>query len=89
MTSTEPHEQPTPRQVLYALVAGGFFLVVLVLAGAAAAAGLVPTWWSVSVGVVWLLAVLMSVARWRKTGTVLGLSIGLFIVWTVGTLVVR
>lgn len=89
MPSTETRDEPTPRQVLYALVAGGFYLVVLVLAGAAAAAGLAPTWWSVSVGVAWVVAVAVSVARWRRTGTVLGLSIGLFVIWTVGTLVVR
>lgn len=75
--------------MLYALVAAGFLIVVAVLAAAAAAAGLVPAWWSATIAALWLAAAAVSAFRWRRTGTVLGLSIGLFIVWTVGTLVAR
>lgn len=80
--------EPTPRQVLYALVAAGFLLVVVVLTVGAGVAGLVPTWWSVTLGVLivgvggWL------VFNWRRTGYALLLAIGLFVVWTVGTLIV-
>ena len=43
--------EPSPRQVLYALVAGGFLLVVAVLVVGAAAAGLVPIWWTIAMAV--------------------------------------
>ncbi len=79
-------EEPTPRQVLYALVAGGFLVIVAVLTVGGAAAGLVPTWWSgllavgVAVGAFW------GAKNWRKTVGVLSVAIGLFIVWLIGTL---
>lgn len=76
------------RQVLYALVAGGFLVVVGVLVLGAAFAGLVPAWWTVlgSVGVV---AVgVLAAARWRDTRLVLMSSILLFFSWVVGTLLV-
>jgi hypothetical protein len=80
--------EPTPRQVLYALVAGGFILVVAVLVVGAAVAGLVPIWWTwLSGGLTGLLAVCTAI-QWRMTGRVLGLSIGMFVFWTVGTLLV-
>lgn len=79
-------DEPTPRQVLYALVAGGLLVVVAVLTIGGAAAGLVPTWWSgslavgIAVGGVWM------AQNWRHTAVVLLLAIGLFVVWLVGTL---
>lgn len=79
-------EEPTPRQVLYALVAGGFLVIVAVLTVAGAAAGLVPTWWSgllalaIAIGGAW------SAKNWRNTAGVLSVAIGLFIVWLIGTL---
>jgi hypothetical protein len=79
--------EPTPRQVLYALVAAGFVVVVAVLTIAAAAAGLVPTWWSavlaaaITVGGTWM------AWNWRSTGQVLLIAIGMFIAWLVGTLI--
>ena len=79
-------EEPTPRQVLYALVAGGFLVIVAVLTVAGAAAGLVPTWWSgllalgIAVGGTW------TAQNWRNTVGVLSVAIGLFIVWLIGTL---
>jgi hypothetical protein len=80
--------EPTPRQVLYALVAGGFILVVAILVVGAAVAGLVPTWWTwLSAGLTGIVA-LWTVIQWRMTGRVLAMSIGLFVFWTVGTLLV-
>lgn len=79
-------EEPTPRQVLYALVAGGFLVIVAVLTVGGAAAGLVPTWWSgllalgIAGGGVW------TAQNWRSTAAVLSVAIGLFIVWLIGTL---
>jgi hypothetical protein len=81
--------EPTPRQVLYALVAAGFLVVVAVLAASAAIAGLVPGWWSGLVGTAWIAAATVIAFRWRRTGLVLGLAIGLFVLWATGTLIVR
>lgn len=78
--------EPTPRQVLYALVAVGFVLVVIVLTIGAAVAGLVPPWWS------WLMAFAIAMLsvwmawNWRRTALALLLAIGLFLMWMVGTL---
>jgi hypothetical protein len=80
--------QPTPRQVLYALVSGGFLVVVLVLVIGAAAAGLVPTWWTVTMLLATLGTGAWSAFNWRRTSRLLSVSIGLFVIWTVGTLVV-
>lgn len=80
--------EPTPRQVLYALVAGGFIAVVAVLVLGAAMAGVVPTWWTWVTGVMTALVALFAGIGWRRTGPVLMASIGLFLVWTVGTLIV-
>ena len=82
-------EPPSERQVLYALVAGGFVVVVAVLVVGAAYAGLVPTWWSVVAGVATLVVGGLSAVRWRETRFVLLASILLFLGWTVGTLLVR
>jgi hypothetical protein len=81
--------EPSPRQVLYALVGGGFIAVVGVLVVGAAMAGVVPTWWTF----VMMLAVVAAAAwaslRWRKTGPVLVVSIGLLVLWVIGTLLLR
>ena len=86
---TAHSEPPSERQVLYALVAGGFVVVVAVLVVGAAYAGLVPTWWSVVAGVATLVVGGLSALRWRDTRFVLLASILLFLGWTVGTLLVR
>ncbi len=79
--------EPTPRQVLYALVAGAFLLVVAVLTAAAAAARLVPLWWTVVSFALLAGSGVWMAFNWRRTATVLLLSISLFIGWTVGTLI--
>lgn len=81
--------EPTERQVLYALVAAGWLVAVGVLAGVAAALGISPVGWTVGFGFVWLLAVGASVRSWRKTGRLLLVSVAVFVVWTVGTLLTR
>ncbi len=80
--------EPTPRQVLYALVAGGFLAVVVVLVIGAAAAGLVPNWWTATMAVTTGVLGIWCGFNWRRTPIVLSLSIALFLVWTVGTLLV-
>lgn len=79
--------EPTPRQVLYALVAAGFLIVVVVLTIGAATAGLVPGWWSAGLGVVLASAAIWMTMSWRRTGAMLLVGIGLFVVWLVGTLI--
>lgn len=79
--------EPTPRQVLYALVAGGFLLVVAGLVAGAAVSGLVPTWWTVATGATVALVSIWSAANWRRTARVLLGAIGIFLLWTVGTLI--
>lgn len=78
--------EPTPRQVLYALVAGGFLLVVAALVIGAAIAGLVPAWWTVLMGALVIVIASYTAVNWRKTGLVLVLSIAAFVVWMIGTL---
>lgn len=78
--------EPTPRQVLYALVSAGFLVVVAILTVAAAAAGLVPTWWSIVMAVGIVAGGIWGGLNWRSTGPVLLMAIGLFLVWLVGTL---
>lgn len=78
---------PSPRQVLYALVAAGFLVVVAILTVAAAAAGLAPGWWTATMAGMLAVGTTLGVLRWRRTGLVLGVSIGLFVFWTVGTLI--
>ena len=78
--------ETTPRQVLYALVSGGLLVVIAVLVIGSAVAGLAPGWWTaVMIGLL-IGAGVVSILRWQRTGTVLVLSIGLFVAWTVGTL---
>jgi len=78
--------EPTPRQILYALVAAGFVVVVIVLTIGGAAAGLVPTWWSGVMGLSTLGAATWMTWHWRRTAWVLLCAIGLFVMWMVGTL---
>ena len=80
--------EPTPRQVLYALVAAGFLVVVGMLVVGAAVARLVPTWWTVTLACALVAAAIWTIFNWRRTAAALGLAIGLFVVWMVGTLVV-
>lgn len=80
--------EPTPRQVLYGLVAGGFQIVVVVLIVGAAAAGLVPLWWTATISVIVLAVAVWMLRHWRRTGPLLALAIGVFLVWMVGTLLV-
>ncbi|MGH8951888.1 MAG: hypothetical protein ACRDX9_10710 [Acidimicrobiia bacterium] len=79
--------EPSPRQVLYALVAGGFLLVVAILVIGAAVAGLVPVWWTWATGAAVVFVGAWSAVNWRKTAPVLLGSIGLFLLWVVGTLI--
>jgi len=80
--------EPSPRQVLYAAVAGGFFIVVLVLIVGGAVAGLVPIPWTVAMGVLWLILALWSAFNWRQTFRVLLFSIGLFLFWALATVAI-
>lgn len=80
-------EETTPRQVLYALVAAGFVLVVIVLTIGAAGAGLVPPWWSATLALVIAIAGTWMAQNWRRTGEVLVIAIGIFLLWMVGTLI--
>lgn len=80
--------EPTPRQVLYALVAAGFLIVVAVLTVGGAVSGLAPTWWTMVLAVLVLAAGFWTAFNWRRTGIVLLVAIGLFLTWMVGTLVV-
>lgn len=79
-------DAPTERQVLYALVSGGFVVVVAVLVAGAALAGLVPIWWSMTSALATLGVAVFAMARWRNTRAVLVGSIALFVAWVVGTL---
>lgn len=79
--------EPTPRQVLYALVAGGFLLVVAVLVIGAAVASLVPAWWTWAMSLAIGVFAMWGTLNWRKTRPMLMGSILLFIVWTIGTLI--
>lgn len=79
--------EPTPRQVLYALVAAGFVLVVAVLVIAGASAGITPTWWSASLAMMIAVAAIWMARNWRRTAGMLSIAIGLFVVWMVGTLI--
>ena len=80
--------EPSPRQVLYAVVATCFLVVVALLIVAGAVTGLVPAWWTASLGVIFAFFSMWSAYNWRRTGPVLLGSIGLFLIWTIGTLIV-
>lgn len=79
--------EPTPRQVLYALVAAGFLVVVAILTIGGAASGLVPTWWSALLAITIALAGTWISQNWRSTMMVLVVAIGLFSMWMIGTLI--
>lgn len=79
--------EPTPRQVLYALVAGGFLLVVAILVIGAAVAGLVPGWWTGVMAAGLLAFSIWGSLNWRRTWPLLMGSIGMFVLWTIGTLI--
>lgn len=78
--------QPSPRQVIYALVAGGLVLMVIVLTVGGAAAGVVPGWWSAAMALLVAIAATWIGQSWRRTGEVLAVGIGLFLIWMIGTL---
>jgi hypothetical protein len=80
--------EPSPRQVLYALVAGGFLAVVAVLIIGGAVAGLVPAWWSMVMAAGLVAIAIWSAINWRRTAPVLFVSIGLLVIWAAGTLIV-
>ena len=81
--------EPTERQVLYALVAGGWLIVVAVLAGVAATVGASPWAWTIGFAAVWTGAVAAAIRGWRRTGRLLLISVGVFVVWVVGALLAR
>ena len=80
--------EPSPRQILYGLVAGGFLVVVAILIVGAAVAGLVPAWWSVVMAAGLVAIGIWSAINWRRTAQVLLVSIGLLVIWAAGTLIV-
>lgn len=77
--------EPSPRQLLYAMVAAGFHIVVGVLV--IGSAPLAPTWWTATMVMVWIVVAGILARRWRHTGLVLAVSLGGFIAWTVGAAV--
>ena len=80
---------PTERQVLYALVAAAWFVVVAFLAVVAAVVGLSPAAWSIIFACAWLAAAALGAVHWRKTSRLLMLSLFVFVLWAVGTLLTR
>lgn len=78
--------EPSPRQVLYALVAVGFLLVVAVLVAGGAVSGIVPGWWSAAMAVAVIVSAAWMSFQWRRTGRLLLVAIGLFLIWMIGTL---
>ena len=79
--------EPSPRQILYALVAGGFVIVVAVLVAGAAIAGLVPGWWTAVSSLAVFAVAAWTAVNWRRTALVLTFAIGLFTAWAIGTLI--
>ena len=80
--------ESSPRQVLYAAVAACFLVVVALLIVAGAVTGLVPAWWTATLGGSLVLLAVWSGYNWRRTGPVLLGSIGFFVIWAIGTLIV-
>lgn len=80
------NEEPTPRQVLYGLVAAGFHFVVLALIVGAGVTGVVSIAWTVAMAALWLAIVVWAVFNWRRTIPVLLSAMGLFLFWAVATL---
>ena len=74
------------RQVLYGLVSAAFHLVVLVLI--LAGRPLVPGWWSWATGIAWSLVTVTGILTWRRTARLLVMTIGLFLAWAIGTIIV-
>jgi len=62
-------------------------MVVVILIIGAAAAGLVPTWWSATLALLVAIGGTWMARNWRRTGEVLSIAIGIFLVWLVGTLI--
>ena len=79
--------EPSPRQVLYALVAAGFLAVVAILIVGAAIVGLVPPWWSMVMAAGLVLIGIWFGLNWRETAPVLLVSIGYLVIWMIGTLI--
>ncbi|HVR77958.1 MAG TPA: hypothetical protein VMS99_06145 [Acidimicrobiia bacterium] len=63
-------------------------MVVALLIVAGAVTGLVPAWWTAILGGSLMLLAIWSGYNWRRTGPVLLGSIGFFVIWTIGTLIV-
>jgi hypothetical protein len=84
----EVDEEVTERTVLYSLVSAGLIVVVAVLIFGAAATGVVPQWWTATSSVIWVVFAVAGGLRWKRTRFVLSTSILLFVIWTVGTLLV-
>jgi preprotein translocase subunit SecD len=80
--------EPTPRQVLYALVAAGFHVVVVALIVGAGVTGAVSVSWTVAMAVLWLAVAAWSGLNWRRTLPVLLSAMGLFLFWAVATLLI-
>jgi len=80
--------EPSPRQVLYALVSAGFLVVVAVLVVGSALVGLSPVSWTAVMLLLLVSLATWSAFNWSRTGPVLLMSICLLLIWTVGTLVV-
>jgi hypothetical protein len=80
--------EPTPRQVLYALVSSGFMVGVAILVIGGAVAGLTPPSWTTTMAILLVGAALWMGMNWRRTGPILILGIGVFVMWAVGTLLV-
>ncbi len=80
--------EPSPRQVLYALVAGGFLVVVAGLVVGASVTGLVPPWWTAVSAAGLIVLSIWSARNWRSTAHLLLGSIAAFVIWTIGTLIV-
>lgn len=80
--------EPTPRQVLYALVAAGFLLIVALLIVTAAVSGIAPAWWTAVTGVGLVATSVWAGLNWKRTGRLLMASIGILVLWSLGTLIV-
>ncbi len=74
------------RQVLYGVVAAAFHVVVAVLI--IGAAPVVPGWWTVTLAGAWLVVTVTGARHWRATARLLAMTIGLFLSWAIGTVVV-
>jgi hypothetical protein len=80
--------EPTPRQVLYALVSGGFFVIVLALIIGGGVTHVVPLAWTLAMAALWAILAAWSAFNWTQTFRVLLFSIGLFLFWAVATVLI-